>query len=82
MKSPWFAATMLAIESNGVIALRLIKLAQGGRASQDEAVLMCREKVCASFEAGATLMSGGTLASVVDRYREHVLSNSDRLLAH
>ena len=78
---PWYASMMLAIESNGVIALRMTKLASGGTAAQDEAVLMVREKVAASIEASNTLLGGGSVVSVVDRYREHVQANSARLLA-
>jgi hypothetical protein len=56
-----------------------MKLAGGGRAARDEARLMVSEKVNASFEAGAALMQGGGMVSVVDRYREHVAENNDRL---
>ena len=52
MLFPWYAATMLAIESNGVIALRLRKIAGGGREARDEADLMVSEKIDALFEAG------------------------------
>jgi hypothetical protein len=31
------------------------------------------------FEAGASLLAGGTASSVVDRYREHVAANAKRL---
>jgi hypothetical protein len=78
---PWHTALMLAIESNGVISLRLMKLACGGGDAQAEADLMLREKIDAAFEAGATLMAGGSMAHIVDRYREHVSANSSRLLA-
>jgi 2-iminoacetate synthase ThiH len=37
------------------------------------------EKVNAMFEAGASLMTGGTANSVVERYREHVAANAKRL---
>jgi hypothetical protein len=76
---PWYTILMLGLESNRVIGLRLMKLAGGARAAQDEARLMLSEKVNASFEAGAVLMQGGGVLSVVDRYREHVAENSDRL---
>ena len=33
---------------------------------------MLREKIDAAFEAGATLIAGGSVARIVDRYREHV----------
>jgi hypothetical protein len=77
---PWHTILMLAIESNGVISLRLMKLACGGNDAKVEADLMLREKIDAAFEAGATLMAGGTVAHIVDRYREHVSTNTSRLL--
>lgn len=80
MFGPWYAMMMLAIESNSVIGLRLVKLAGGGTDAHHEAHLMVGEKVGAAFEAGAMLMAGGTVALVVDRYREHVAANSTRLL--
>ena len=80
MLESWYAVMMLAIESNGVICLRLMKLACGGSEAQDEVHLMVGEKIEAAFEASASLMAGGTLVSVVDRYREHVAANSTRLL--
>ncbi len=76
---PWHTVMMLAIESNGVIGLRLIKLASGGSDAGDEFGLMLREKIDAAVEARETLLSGGTVALVVDRYREHVAANSVRL---
>jgi hypothetical protein len=42
---------------------------------------MVSEKLNAMFEAGASLMAGGTAASVIDRYREHVAANAKRLSA-
>jgi hypothetical protein len=77
---PWHTITMLAIESSGVVGLRLMKIANGGSHAQVEADLMLREKIDAAFEAGATLIAGGSVARIVDRYREHVSANSSRLL--
>jgi hypothetical protein len=51
----------------------------GGRGSRDEAHLTVMEKVTAMFEAGASLMTGGTANSVVERYLEHVAANAKRL---
>jgi 2-iminoacetate synthase ThiH len=70
---------MLAIESCNVINLRLTRLMAGTGDSHDEAHLMLSEKISAMFEAGASLMAGGTASSVVDRYREHVAENAKRL---
>jgi hypothetical protein len=77
---PWHTIMMLAIESNGVVGLRLIKLASGDSDAQVEAELMLSEKIDAAFEAGATFIAGGSAAHVIDRYREHVSANSSRLL--
>jgi hypothetical protein len=77
---PFHAATMLAFESNRVIALRLAKIAWGGTAAFDEAQLMITEKIRAAHEATETLMTGGTTAAVISRYHEHVTGNVGRLL--
>jgi hypothetical protein len=72
MFGPFYSTAMLAIESCNVISLRLTKLMDGTRESHEEARLMVSEKVNAMFEAGASIMAGGTASGVVDRYREHV----------
>jgi hypothetical protein len=51
----------------------------GGDDSRDEAHLMVIEKVHALFEASASLWAGGTPSSVINRYREHVAANAQRL---
>jgi hypothetical protein len=76
---PFCSTVLLVFESGNVIGLRMIKMMSGGRGSQDEAHLMVTEKVQAMFEAGASLMTGGTMSSVVDRYRQHVAANAKRL---
>ncbi len=70
---------LLAFESGNVAGLRAVKLLAGGSGSCREANLMVSEKVLAMFEASANLMAGGTVSSVVDRYREHVAENAKRL---
>jgi hypothetical protein len=77
---PWLAGAMLAFESCEVIRLRLAKLATGDDADF-EARLMVSEKLDAMFEAGASLMSGASAATVIGRYREHVAANAKRLSA-
>ena len=69
----------LAVEANGVIALRLIKLMLGGRSARREAERMVTEKIHAAVEAGASLMSGASSAEIVHRYRQHVARNAKRL---
>ncbi len=76
---PFFSTVSLAFESGNVIGLRMMKMMSGGSGSRDEAHLMVAEKVSAMFEASSSLMSGATASSVVERYREHVAANAERL---
>src|SRR6476469_2327640 len=70
---------MLAFEANGVVALRLMKLARGDRNARREAELMISEKIHAAFEATASLMAGASADEIVRRYRRHVAANAKRL---
>jgi hypothetical protein len=70
---------MLAVEANGVVALRMMKLMRGGRNARHEAELMVREKIDAAFEATANLMTGASGDKIVNRYRQHVAANAKRL---
>jgi hypothetical protein len=78
---PWLASAMLAFEACEVIQLRLTKFAGADDDADYEAHLMVSEKVDAMFEAGASLITGATAASIVGRYREHVAANAKRLSA-
>jgi hypothetical protein len=75
----WHDATMLAIESQRVIALRMMRLATGGRRGRAEASRMVTEKVAASMGAAATLLTGGSPGAVVTKVRRRVRANSRRL---
>jgi hypothetical protein len=79
---PWFAASMLALESGEVMRLRLEKFANCDDDSGHEAGLMVSEKIAAMFEAAANWFGGGTPASIIGRYREHVAANAKRLSAN
>ncbi len=79
---PWFAGTLLAIESCEVVRLRLEKFAKHEDGAEHEAVLMVSEKIAAAFEAAANWFAGATPATIVSRYREHVAANTKRLSAH
>src|SRR4051795_9885641 len=80
MRRRQFASWMkLAVEANGVIALRTIKLMRGGRSAQREAELMVSEKIHAAVEAAASLMTGASGNQIVHRYRQHVARNAKRL---
>jgi hypothetical protein len=71
--------TILAIESQHVIGLRMMKLMLGGKGAQREAELMISEKIQAAVEAGTRLMSGASGDEIVRRYRRRVASNAKRL---
>ena len=79
MFKSWYNMAMLAMESQQVVWLRTIKLAQGGPAAEREAKLMVEEKIEAANSEGANLMFGATPDSVVKRYRKKVKANVRRL---
>jgi hypothetical protein len=62
MFNPWFSLiskTMwLGVEAQSVIALRMMRLAAGGAAAQNEARRMITDKVAAGLEAQAAVASG------------------------
>ena len=66
-------------EAQHVIALRLVRLAQGGRAAETESRLMVTEKMAAAAEASAALACGKSPQSVVKRYRTIMRANQRRL---
>jgi hypothetical protein len=74
-----YQATMLALEANSVIGLRLIKIAHGGVEAVLEVNLMVQEKVDAAAEALTTLVGGGSVEAVLSGYRRRVALNAQRL---
>jgi hypothetical protein len=68
-----------SMEAQHVIALRLAKIAAGGAAAEKEAHTMVTEKMAAHAEAALTLASGGSMSTVVQRYRAIVRANNKRL---
>jgi hypothetical protein len=76
---PFYSTMMLGLESGNVIGLRMLKLACGGGDALNEMHLMMGEKINAMVETGSHLMAGGSADSVVDRYRQHVAANAERL---
>ena len=80
MYKPWFNLTMLAVESQQVIGLRLMKLAIGGPKARAEASRMATEKLAAASHATGRLMLGASQDSIVTGYRRKVRANSRRLL--
>jgi hypothetical protein len=79
MLFPGYEATMLALEANGVIGLRSIKIARGGVGAVQEINLMVQEKVDAAAEAMTTLVGGGSVEAVLTGYRRRVAQNARRL---
>jgi hypothetical protein len=79
LQFPWTKFSLLALESSEVIGLRLMRLTAGGNDAHTEAQLMVSEKIAAGIEASLSLLGGSTPGHVVDRYREHVAANADRL---
>jgi hypothetical protein len=67
------------LQAQRVIALRLIKLSEGGPAAQQEAEMMVSEKLAASAEAAVSLASGKSVESVVRRYSAIMSANEKRL---
>ena len=80
MFKAWADLTMLAIESQQVIALRMVKLACGGLEATKEMERMTTEKVDAFAQESGQIFFGATNASVVKRYRKRVRANRRRLL--
>jgi hypothetical protein len=80
MINSWLSLSMLAIESQQVIGLRLLKHAAGGPKAQAEANRMVSEKIAAASHATGRLMSGASADSIVTSYRKKVRANSRRLL--
>lgn len=72
-------ATMLTLEAQQVIGMRMMKLSAGGAAAQVEAERMVSEKVAAAGEAMMLLASGGSSAGVLAGYRRKVRANARRL---
>ena len=88
--NPWigigFDAWSLGLEASAVVALRSLKIAQGGARGAAEAELMVQEKIAAGAALGALALSGGlgaTPASASARtlahYRRKVSANRRRL---
>jgi hypothetical protein len=79
-------STMLAIESQQVIALRLAKMAMGEPGAQREAELMVSEKMQAMVDSGHMMFKaalGGQAdmgaGKVIEHYRTTVRANRKRL---
>ncbi len=81
-----FGSMMLAFEAQQVIALRTLKMAQGGPHASREANLMVSEKVETMAQSGGMMLNAmlaGTpdkaAANVLNLYRRKVRANVKRL---
>jgi hypothetical protein len=79
MFRPWYDLTMLAVESQQVIGLRLLRLSLGGARAREEATRMVFEKVTAADQAVSRLIRGASPDSIVQDYRDKVRLNVARL---
>lgn len=75
----WWDLGMLAAESQQVMWLRCLRLADGGTAAAAEARRMVSEKVAVATVAGAGVLMGDAPGRVVKRYRKKVRANRRRL---
>ncbi len=82
MLGPWINltldATLLSLEAQNVIGLRLSQIAMG-QGSAAEAQLMVTEKMVAFMDAATIVAAGGSAHKVVNDYRRHVQANATRL---
>ena len=70
--NPWlevaFKATQLCVDAQSVMALRMMRLAEGAARAQGEAQRMVVEKIAAIAEAQAAAIS-----AVLDGHQDHVI---------
>ena len=74
-----FESSLLGLEAQRVIALRMMALAGGGSRAQAEAQRMITEKLFALIRGGSMLTAGKPPTSVVRHYRSRVGANERRL---
>ena len=70
--------SLLGLEAQGVIGLRLAQIALG-QGSPAEAQLMMTEKILALMDAATIVATGGSAHAVVEDYRRRVQANARRL---
>jgi hypothetical protein len=79
MLKTWLNLSMLAVECQSVVAMRMLRLAAGGPKADKEAWRMASEKAAAAMEAAGMVMLGGDADKVIRGYRRHVRRNRRRL---
>lgn len=82
MLEPWIKltidTTLLGLEAQSVIGLRLAQIALG-QGSPAEAHLMMTEKMLAFMDATTAVAAGGSAHAIVQDYRRRVQANARRL---
>jgi hypothetical protein len=82
MLGPWMKltidTTLLGLEAQSVIGLRLAQIAIG-QSSPAEVQLMMAEKMLAFIDAATTIAAGGSAHAVLAAYRRRVRANARRL---
>ena len=82
MLAPWIKltidTTLLGLEAQSVIGLRLAQIALG-QGSPAEAHLMMTEKMLAFMDAATAVADGGSAHAIVQDYRRRVQANARRL---
>ncbi len=72
--------TLLGLEAQSVIGLRLAQIALG-QGSPAEAHLMMTEKILTLMDAATIVATGGSAHAVVEEYRKCVQADARRLRA-
>lgn len=79
MLGPWIKltldTTLLGLEAQKVIGLRLTRIAMG-QGSSTEAHLMMTEKMLAFMDAATIVATGGPVHAIVEDYRRRVRANA------
>ncbi len=82
MLGPWIKltidTTLLGLEAQSVIGLRLAQIAMD-QGSPAEAQLMMSEKMLAFMDAATTVAAGGSAHAIVEDYRRRMQANARRL---
>ncbi|MBM1172957.1 hypothetical protein [Microvirga arabica] len=82
MLEPWMKltidTTLLGLEAQSVIGLRLAQIALG-QGTPAEAQLMITEKMLAFMDAATTVATGGSTEALVEGYRRRVQAKARRL---
>jgi hypothetical protein len=70
--------TLLILEAQSVVGLRLAQIAMG-QGTPAEVQLMMSEKMLALMDAATTVAAGGSAHVIVEDYRRRVQANARRL---